>query len=162
MKSFILVTTLSITQLCLTSTEWLSIHEMIKEGGIPAISEDSLDLSNRDIYSLHGLMDIPSIRKVKYLRLDKNNLQTFFSCDLDLPELIDLSLNDNELVELPPLDFPLLEGLDLSNNKLNKLPSANLSRLEALSLENNPLTENITNREKELIEELFPDTEVVF
>ncbi len=161
-RLIILVTTLTITQLCLASTEWLSIQEMIREGAIPAISNDTLDLSDRDIYSLEGFMKIPGVKKVKYLRLHKNHLQTFLQHDLDLPELVDLTLNDNKLKELPLLDFPLLEGLDLSDNQLNELPSANLPLLNALSLENNPLTDNITDREKEFIEELFPNADIDF
>jgi Leucine-rich repeat (LRR) protein len=114
----------------------------------PAIIEGKLDLRDKQLTDLEGLQNIPGAATVTHLYLNNNNITlspnqaNIFN---NFPNLVWLSLNHNQIQELPAGIFdnlPQLRALYLHNNLLRELPEGifdNLNQLMFLNLSNNRL-----------------------
>lgn len=118
-------------------------------------------LAGNQLTSLLPLVGNP---KLKSLSLNNNELKQLPIGITQLP-LFTLLLDNNPVLDWEPTFKELakmksMKQLSLNNNKLSKLPviASELSNLEVLSLRGNEFTES----EKEAIKKLLPNTKVVF
>ncbi len=107
-----------------------------------------LDLSSMKINNLQGLQNIPNIKTVQKLYLNKNKLTIIpTNAFAGLPNLTELVLDKNKLTTIQPNAFAGLTNLKtlwLSNNQLTTIPPntfAGLPNLRGLILERNQLDE---------------------
>ena len=104
-----------------------SIQDLINHNEIPAFTEDYndqvLDLSNRSIYRLNGLLNIPGIQETNVLNLNGNNITQLPSGLFNqLPQLRYIYLAHNQIASIKgAFNQSGIEGFDLSHNQLTKL-----------------------------------------
>jgi Leucine rich repeat len=141
----------------------LSVQDLIDNGQCPEVEINydglkKLNLSYKNLTSLDGLQNIPSIQQVQILNSTNNKLTQLPTTIGSLTNLKKLYLHTNKLTQLPSTIGSLtnLQSLNLDNNQLTQLPSTigSLINLECLYLDNNYL--NIQD-----IEKIINDIELV-
>ncbi len=104
----------------------VSVQDLINHKAIPAITENKLNLEDKNLNSLDGLLSIPGIENIYTLSLEINQLQTLPDTIGNLQKLECLSLSNNQLQALPNTigNLKWLRWLYLNNNQLQGLPDA--------------------------------------
>jgi len=97
---------------------------------------ERLYLYNNQLTSI-PIINLPNLRD---LNLWENNLINFPNLSF-LPNLQILNLSSNRLENIPKLNLPNLQQLFLDNNRLTEFPKLNLPELHYLTLYNNRLSE---------------------
>ena len=128
--------------------DYLTIPALQKKIQITTVlGKLTLNLQLMKINNLQGLQNIPNIKTVQKLYLNKNKLTIIpTNAFAGLPNLTELVLDKNKLTTIQPNAFAGLTNLKtlwLSNNQLTTIPPntfAGLPNLKRLGLNNNQLT----------------------
>lgn len=141
----------------------------VTRGNVKEISPEIALLKDLEIFQIHDqkIISLPKeiglLTKLTTLKLGGNNLKTLPPEIRNLSNLKVLHLYDNQLTSLPPEigNLTKLSILDLHSNKLTEIPAeiGKLSNnLHILYLGESELSQE----EKEKIQELLPNTEIYF
>ncbi|MGE0206829.1 MAG: leucine-rich repeat domain-containing protein [Candidatus Babeliales bacterium] len=93
---------------CVESINARSVRELEEIN----IENDKVNLSNKNLTSLDGLNDLPTLARITHLNLSNNKLKTLPNNIFDkLPNLESINLSFNELTTLNPSIFKSLKNL---------------------------------------------------
>lgn len=136
-----------------TGVPWgVSVTQLLKANKVPAIQNQTLDLSNLHIANLDGLQTIASIATVMKLDLSNNQINTIQPHILARAENVRiLYLSGNKLTTIADNTFEWLKQLiilDLGNNQLKAICASAFIKLRLweLRLYQNKLKQEETTR----------------
>ncbi|MFT6765573.1 MAG: hypothetical protein ACJAZS_000452 [Alteromonas naphthalenivorans] len=167
--------------------KYFSIQDLIDASTIPNIEDGVLDLENRGINSLNGLLNIPNIQTIIDIDLSDNSITDIQDAFTGLNNLHILNLENNQIttVQNTFTNLNSLKALVLSNNQIATIQNAftDLNSLQVLDLGDNQITTiqgaftdlnnllilglklnnpTFTIEQKDLIEAQVPNAQVFF
>ncbi len=120
-----------------------SINELLLKNQIPPIQNGQLNLSNKKIGSLDGLLNIPDIQTVTQLNLNNNQIKDIKGAFDKLTNLTHLYIYNNQIKDIKEAfdNLANLTHLRLDNNQISDIIGAfdKLTNLTDLYLFNNQI-----------------------